>query len=163
MGKKSKNKQSKYNKKQFKSIVCRACESCDSRSQDPTFCYDRVYKDGDKSQRLHLIKRLVNTGGFDCNFFEEMFCNPMVCAHYEPNSHLPGIGNVVNCQHVCTCYRLLESQMRGFTGANSNVRIIKKRKQEKKYIAEPYVTLIISNKNIEWNERVNNIMYGNTT
>lgn len=163
MGKRSKNKQNKYNKKQFKAIVCSSCGSCDSIKQDPTFCYDFVYKNADKNQRTRLVQRLISNAEFDMNFFEEIFCNPIICPHYEPNSHLPGIGNMVNCKNVCTCYRSLESQVKGFTGSNSSLRVVRKKKHGKKYIAAPYVTLIISNKNTEWSERVNNIMYGNTT
>ncbi len=151
----------KYSRKDFKSVVCSTCNSCESIDVNPTFCYDFVYLLGNKKQRRKLVESIIKAANFNLHFFEDVFCSPYICNEFTPYPIVYGPGSPTQCKNVNRCSAILKAQMTGTSDVIVKWGPTKRKKRKTRYVAEPYVTLIISNNNTEWAEKVDSILYGN--
>jgi hypothetical protein len=153
MGKWSKktNNKSFYNRMEFKNIVCRMCGSCGSYDTDPLFCYDYLYKGGTQQQRKMLIETLMNGEIISIERFDDIFCSKFICSSF--------VGTTINsafCRNLSNCYQIVKHQLDGARRPYKTKTYTNKNK----YIAEPYITIIVSSKNKIWSEKANGILYG---
>lgn len=139
---KRKNRKKLYNKKQFVGIFCEKCNLCQG---GPSFCYQYVYR---PTPHLFLTpifdrlletdiwnKSLTNNSVLDVGQFRYIFCLALegTC------------GAGMNCEYMTSCYNSFQNQLHGAPPSSILRKKKKKAKNKKKYIAEPYPTVFMSN------------------
>jgi hypothetical protein len=150
MGKKNKKKKQRkrerrrklYNKKEFAGIFCSKCNLCKG---GPSFCYQYVYRTTPHLFLKPIFDRLLETDTWnksrtnknviDVGEFRYIFCLALegTC------------GAGMNCDYMTSCYNAFQNQLHGAPPSE----VVRKRKRKarakkKKYIAEPYPTVFMS-------------------
>lgn len=152
---KKNSSKARYTRNEFKNVVCRMCGACGSYNTTPTFCYDFIYKSNTFHQKIKLVEELINSGGFRIDEFNDIFCSSLTCNHFKQTGAFAISGaTTYYCERISSCYDLLVSQFDMIT-----THVVKK--ASKKIIIEPYITLLLSNKNKVWSDKVNGIINGN--
>jgi len=144
-GKKKKQKRAKrkklFNKKEFAGIFCSKCNLCKGR---PSFCYQYVYRTTPHLFLKPIFDRLLatdvwnksitNNDIIDAGQFRYIFCLALegTC------------GAGMTCEYMTSCYNSFQNQLHG-ASPSQVVRKRKKKAKKKKYIAEPYPTVFMSN------------------
>lgn len=145
-GKKREQKRQKrkklYSKKEFTGIFCSKCNLCKGR---PAFCYQYIYRTTphlflkpifDRLLEVHVWNESLTTSDVvDINQFRYIFCQA-----------LEGIcGAGMNCEYMVGCYNSFQNQLHGAPPSQVVRKKGNKQAKRKKYVAEPYPTVFMSN------------------
>jgi hypothetical protein len=154
---KKKQKQLRYNKKQFADIICQQCGIC--KFLDPTFCYEayklnpKAFMDKCYMALLKLGLCLKKTSGnVELIRFQEVFCYSGLCG---PNKQF-------TCMELAECFNEFKKQVNGEeSGKNFSAKKDKKqRKRERRHedtIVVAYPTFFSSD-NEEFKAKIEEIL-----